>query len=321
MPIFVHVDQMILNWSILLIAAIVLVNHLDNHFLNLTQAQQRFDIFNTKTLLVGTANTLISAGIATVYPSIALLYAAQLLLHLLTITLMIRHSRRTFTGKDFSPEYDRQTGRELLSFGFKNFIGTLAGQVESQFSNLILGAMASAGAITAFNVPQSIVTKGAGIVSQFAQTFFPLSASLLVKDRIKKLRTLFFGMEGLALLGGALAVILTFTIGESFLLWWLRDPIVAYTAYPVLRILSFYFLLVILTPIPTALLQGLDKPHIPSFFAVLTVILEIIFALAFIPRFGVLGVAYAFLLSVVISIPPFLISAFYMLSKKIAEYE
>ncbi len=49
MSIFAFVDRNILNWSIVFIALIVFVNHIDNHFLNLTQSQQRFDIFNSKT--------------------------------------------------------------------------------------------------------------------------------------------------------------------------------------------------------------------------------------------------------------------------------
>ena len=321
MPIFVHLDRNILNWSILLISLIVFVNHLDNHFLNLTQAEQRFDLFNTKTLLVGTANSFVSAIISGFFPNIAYLYAAQLIFHFVTLILMIRHSQKSFSGQDFAPAYDKQTGKELLSFGIKNFIGTLAGQVESQFSNFILGAMVSARAITSFNIPQSIVAKGAGVVSQFAQAFFPLSASLLEKDRIKKLRTLVLGIESLVLIGGVSAVLLTFMIGEQFLLWWLKDPVVVQTAFPVLKILSFYFLLASLTPIPTVLLQGLNKPQVPSFFAVLTVVLEIAFALFLVPKFGTIGMAYSFLLSVTISIPPFLIYTSYSLTQKINEYQ
>lgn len=321
MPIFSYLNSGTLNWSITFLAIIIFINHLNNHFLNLPQAEQRFDIFNSKTLLVGTANTIISAIVSGFYPNIAVLLSVQLTFHLLTLIFMTLYSLRFFQGPAFGPAYNRSMGKELFSFGLRNFIGTLAGQIESQFSNFMLGAMVSARAITSFNIPQSIVTKGAGVVSQFAQAFFPLSASLLEKDRIKKLKSLVLGVESLALLGGVLAVVLSFTVGQSFLMWWLKDAVVVETAFPVLKVLSFYFLLVALTPVPTALLQGLDKPQIPSFFAVLTVALEIGFALVLIPIFGPLGAAYAFLLSVIISIPPFLITTAYFFNRKISEYE
>lgn len=316
MPLFAFIDNSTLNWSIFILAIIIFINHLNIHLLNLPQAEQRFDIFNSKTLLVGTANTIISAIVSGFYPNIAVLFVVQLAFHILTFIYMINYSLRLFPGTHFGPSFDRQTGKYLFSFGVKNFIGTLAGQIESQFSNFMLGAMVSARAITSFSIPQSIVTKGAGVVSQFAQAFFPLSASLLEKDRIKKLKSLVLGVEGAALLGGVLAVVLSFTVGQSFLMWWLKDAVVVETAFPVLKVLSFYFLLVALTPVPTALLQGLDKPQIPSFFAVLTITLEITSALILVPKFGTIGVAYAFLISSIISVPAFLITTSVIFTKE-----
>ncbi len=307
MPLFSYLDRATINWSIIFLGLIVFINHLNTHLLNLPQAEQRFDIFNSKTLLVGSANTLVSAFVSGIYPNVAILFFVQLIFHILTFIFMIFYSLKHFSGTDFVPNYDKNTGKELFSFGLRNFIGTLAGQVESQFSNFVLGAMASASAITAFSIPQSIVGKGAGVVSQFAQAFFPLSASLLEKDRINKLKSLILGIEGLTFMGGILAVILSFTIGQPFLLWWLKDSVVVNAAYPILKVLSFYFVLVSLTPVPTALLQGLNKPQIPSFFGVLTVSLEIIFSLFLIRSMGALGVAYGFLASVCITVPSILI--------------
>ena len=197
MPIFSHLDQNTVNWSILILSIIVFINHLNSHFLTLPQAEQRFDIFNSKTLLVGTANTIVSAVASGIYPNIAVIFGIQLLFHVFTLIYMVFYGHKFFSGRSFFPYFDRSTGKEIFSFGLKNFIGTLAGQVENQFSNFLLGAMVSAGAITAFSIPQSIVAKGAGVVSQFAQVFFPLSSSLLNKDRILKLKSLVIGLQGL----------------------------------------------------------------------------------------------------------------------------
>lgn len=319
LPIFSHLDQGSIFMSIAILSIIVFINHVNTHLLNLSQAEQRFDILNSKTFLVGTANTLISAAVSGVLPNVAALFFVQLIFHLLTLGFMVWYCLKFFPGSLFTPGYDRQTGKELFSFGLKNFVATLAGQVEAQFSNLILGAMVSAKAITAFSIPQSIVAKGAGVVSQFAQVFFPLSTSMLHKDRVKKLEVLMYGIEIFTLAGGFLAVFLSYTIGHDFLLWWLKDAVVVDAALPILKILSLYFVLVSLTPVPTALLQGINKPQIPSFFGALTVSLEIIFSLLLINHFGALGVAYAFLISVCITVPSILIVTWVELRKIIAE--
>lgn len=319
MVIFNNLDRNTINYSIIILSFIVFINYLNGHFLNLPQSKQRFDIFNVKTFFVGTANTIVSAIISINFPNIATIFFVQLIFHVFTLIYMIKYSQQFFSSEEFYPHYDKQEGKELFSFGIRNFVATLAGQIENQFSNFMLGAMVSAKAITSFSIPQSIVSKGAGIISQFAQVFFPLSTSLLEKDRIKKLRSLIAGVESVTILIGIGAVILSHTVGYQFLSWWLKDPLVVELAFPILKILSFYFVLISLTPVPTALLQGLDKPQIPSFFGALTVTLEIISSLYLVPRMGALGMAYSFLGSVCLTVPAILIVTVVVLNREIVK--
>lgn len=318
MPIFSYLDPETLQISILLLSLTVFLNQTNAHLLTLPQANQRFDIFNSKTILVGSANTILSALLSIIYPSVSALFFLQLIFHLLTSLFLVRYSRRIFTGNAFWPKPDKKTLKDLLSYGLKNFIGAIASQLEPQLSKFSLGTLASATAITAFSIPQNIVAKGAGIVSQFALSFFPLSASLLEKDRIHKLKKLILTVQLLILFGGLFAVTLTFTIGNAFLSWWLRDILIVSLAYPVLQVLSFYFVLVSLTPVPTALVQGLNKPQVSSFFAVLTVTLEISLMLILVPTLHAMGAAYAFLVSSAVSVPLFLIVSWWLLEKEVS---
>ncbi len=204
------------------------------------------------------------------------------------------------------PKLHASDTKYLLNFGIKNFITSLAGQAEIQSSKYILGSISSAAAVTAYSIPQNIVIKGAGIVSQVAQALFPLSASLLDADRVKKLKQTVYSLELLVLAGGLLAVFCSFTFGNEFLLWWLNDPEIVKIAHPILNVLSFYFLLTSLTPIPGVIIQSINKPEIPSFFAVLTTVLEIGAMLYLIPIYGSIGAAYAAVFSSSITVPSFL---------------
>lgn len=311
------IDQSILNATILILVITVFINHLNSHFLSLPQAEQRFDIFNSKTILVGTGNTILSAILSFIYPNIALIFLLQLVFHLLTLIFMTRYSLRIFPGKNSLPKYQKKEGRSLIDFGLKNFIGTLAGQTDVQISKFALGSMVSASAITAFSIPQNIVLKAAGVISQISQVVFPLSSSLLEKTRINKLKKMVLGIEVFTFLCGILAIIFSFTVGEAFLLWWLKDAVVVSVAFPILKIMSIYFLITALTPIPSVLIQSIGKPQTTSFFAVLTMITDGILMIVLIPRFGVIGVAYATLLSSLLTVPPFLIVAWVLFNKKI----
>lgn len=317
LPIFSIVDTSHKLGISFIISTIIFFNNLNNHFLILPQANHRFDIFNLKTLVVGSTNTIITAFVTYLTTNLSTIFFVQLLAHLVTLIILYRYSRKYFSKDESKPKFDQKSNRKLFTFGIRHFIGTLAGQVEAQFSNYILGWLVSAQAITSFSIPQSIVAKGAGVISQFAQAFFPLSSSLITKDKILKLKKLFISLEAIALLGGFMAVILTYTIGEAFLTLWLKDLSVISAVYPILKILSWYFVLVSLTPIPTSLIQSINKPQVPSFFAVLTVFFEIIFAFIFVPRLHALGMAYAFLYSTLITVPLFLITTWVLFNNEI----
>lgn len=303
--------------TIVLVSLTILINHVNNIFLSIPQAYQRFDIFNSKTFLVGTANTILSALLTFYTHNLSHLFLLQFIFHLVTFIFILFYAKSIFGWSYLEPRFDKATGKSLLSYGLKNFIGTLFNQIEAQASKFFLGFLSTAQSITAFSIPQNIIMKGAGIVSQFAQAFFPLSTSLLEKDRILKLKKLYLGLQYLIFSGGIVAVITTFYFGEPFLSWWLHDPVVVNAAYPVLQIMSFYFVLIALTPLPTALVQGLGKPQVASFFAVLTTVLEISSMAILIPLYKEMGAAYSLLASLIITVPSFLLVTWIMLRNQI----
>lgn len=317
LPIFSSVSKNELYQSSLIIAITVFINHLNIHFLNLPQSQQRFGVFNSKTFIVGTGNTIISALASFYTTSLSSLLGLQLIFHLVTFFYIIVYCLKYFPGRSFLPKYHRKESKELFAFGLKNTIGNIAGQLEVQLTKYLLGALSSAQAITIFYIPQNIVMKASGLVSQIAQAVFPFSASLLEKDRIRKLKTLIIGLEILVFAGGILAILLTKFVGQDFLQWWLKDQYIVSSTYPVLVIFSYYFLLNALTPIPSALVQGLNKPQITSFFAVLTVAMEIAIMLFLVPTQGAVGAAKAMLISASITVPIFMVIAWVLMEKEI----
>ncbi len=299
-----------------IIGVTVLFNHLNAHLLNLPQARQQFEIFNLKTLFVGSGNTIVTAIASTMTKNVADLFLIQFIFHLLTFIFLVIYAKRIFSGWDFFPSLKKKTAARLIIFGLKNFATALSGQFEAQASKYIIGANASALAITAFSIPQNIMLKAAGVISQVATAIFPTGTSLLTKDRMPKLTKLILLIEGLTLVFGLAGIIGIFTFGNQFLLWWLKNPAVVVLATPVLQILSFYLLLIALTPVPTVILIGMNHPQVPSFFAVLTVALEIVLLFVLVPSLQAVGAAYAAVGSAAITVPPMLVVFWYLYRKQ-----
>jgi len=314
--IFRLIDASSLTQLSYIIGVTILFNHLNAHLLNLPQARQQFEIFNLKTLLVGTGNTVVTAIASTMTKNVADLFLIQFIFHLLTFICLVFYAKRIFSGWDFFPSFKKKTAARLTIFGLKNFAASLSGQFEAQASKYIIGAKASALAITAFSIPQNIMLKAAGVISQVALAIFPTGTSLLTKDRMPKLSKLILLIESLILAFGIIGIVSAYTFGGQFLLWWLKNPAVVSLATPVLRVLSFYLLLTALTPIPTVVLIGMNYPQVPSFFAVLTVALEIGLLFVLVPPLQAVGAAYAVVGSAAITVPSMLVVFWYLYRKQ-----
>lgn len=305
-PALSSIDSFSFAYIAFLISVTLFINHINIHFMTLPQVNQRFDIYNTRTILVGLSNTLGSALLSFIYPSLVAILLFQLIFHLLALISLLFYVYREFK-LDLLPKFHLKTAKLLLNFGLKNFLGKVANQAESQFSKYSLGSLLSASSVAIFGIPQKLVIYAAGGFSQLTLAFFPMSASLLKKERIGKLLKLIILLQGLALVTGILGVATIYLFGLDFLLWWLKDPQLVISAFPVFKILSWFFLLTILTPIPSSVLDSINSPQTPSFFAILTAIITITLIFLLTPDYGVLGPAYAAVASSSITVPSFLI--------------
>jgi len=304
----INPDQYLL--ATVIASGIVLINHLNIAFLTIPQAHQRFDIYNTRTIIVGTANTLITAWLSTKTNNIAVLLGLQLIFHLSAFITLLSYSRHQLGANPLIPKLHKQLSKELLGFGGKNFVTNIANQIRVQFSNFILGGLIGPVAVTAFSIPQNLIIKAAGAISQVTLAFFPLSTSLTSPERFPKLKRLIIQLQVVIFLLGIIQVFIVYQYGYQILTLWLNNPEVVIQAYPVLKILSWFFLLTILTPIPTAVFESLNKPQIPAIIASLNTILTIglIFFISNQSNIGSSSLipAYATLYSSIILVPIFL---------------
>lgn len=288
----------------LALAVSVFMNQVLTHFLAVAQSQNRFGIFNLKTFIVGTANTLLAGMLAIRGGGLVQIFSALAVSYLITLAAAVYILDR---GRAFlvRPRLDMQALGELLDYGLRRFIGTLSGQLEMHSGKYALAGLSGL-AVGAFTIPQMIMYRAAGAISQCALALFPLSSSLTDPVHRTKLRSMYYhlqaGIFGLSMIG----VILAHTVGGPFLAWWLSDTQLVIQAVPVLRTLSFFFVLLSLTPIASTIMDSLGYPQYTSFSAVLTAVLNILLLVLLTPRYGAQGAAYAILISSLITTPVFL---------------
>jgi len=292
-----------LSFALLLtIFLIITFNNLLSHFLTLPQSLGRFGWFNVKTFLVGTTATLLTALLAFFGFGLLGIFFAQLLSYLVTLLLLICFSFRFFPFSRYTlPSW--QSARPLLSFGWRNQVGKLIGQTGAQYGKFMLAAISPL-AVSAYSLSQALVMKAASSINQLTTALYPASSRDAHQPAIRSLyHRLQIGLLVFSLLG----VILFYTLGNLVLTTWLHDPSLVVAVHSVLSIFIWYFVILILTPLPSTILDSHGHPGITSFFTFLTVGLEICLAFYFLPRLGMLAPPIAGLIAVAATTPPLLL--------------
>lgn len=285
-------------------AILVLVNQLSDIMLMLAQSHNNYAIFNFKVIVVGLGNTLVSAYVATQTHSLVSVIAVQILFQLVVAGCIAMWVRRL--GYPITPTWDKEYAKKTFRYGLSTFGSTLAGQLQAQTARYYLSYIFSTSATAIYGLAQSLVQKGLTLIQVTGRSFFAVSANLHGRQRGDTIRRLFAtSLTGILVIGLA-AVVGTHYLGLPILEWWLGDKLLASQVYPVLVILSYWFLSVSLTPLTSYIGLGIGQGKLVSAFALSSAIVEIALMVLLTPRLGLTGPALAALISSYLHTPPFL---------------
>lgn len=278
-----------------------LINNLVSHYLTLPQAEGHFGYFNTKTFIIGSANTLLAAYLSILHYGISTILLAQLLSYFLTLLPLAYFSLKFFPHpRSGKPSYTES--KSLISFGLRNWGGKLVGQVESQYAKYLLAAVSPI-LLSAYVIAQALVIKLAGGVVQLATAIYPATAR---RGLDSSFRPIYYRLQLSLFLLGLLGIGGYHLFGYVFLNWWLHAPELVDLVDAILKIFIWYFVLLVLTPLPSTILEGRGHPGLSSMFAFITTFIEISLALMLFPKYGLFGPVYAALIAVTFTTPALL---------------
>jgi len=282
----------------LIASCITIMQNLIAHYSTLPQAEGHFGYYNTRTYLVGTANTLVAAFLAFLGFGLTSLLIGQLVAYFLTLIPLVYFSLKFFpTPWQYKPSWD--IAKKLISFGLRNQFGKLVGQIQAQYGKYLLASLSPI-TLTAYLIAQSLVQRLAGGVTQVALALYPRASD---QGNNARLRTIYLRLQlGIALLS-IIGVIIYYLAGEPFLTWWLRDTELVHLIVRILNISIWYLLVLVLTPIPSVILDGSGRPEHTALMAALTTVIEISLSFYLLPTYGFMAPVYASLCAIILTTP------------------
>ena len=182
---------------ILLLAVVLsLLNSLVSHYSTLPQSTGHFGYYNSKTFLVGTGNTLLAAYLSQIGQGVPTILTAVGYCYLFTLFVLAYFSLKYFPRPwTYRPSYS--LAHSLVSFGLRNQVGKIAGQIQAQYAKYLLSTI-SALALSAYSIATGLTQKAAGAVTQLATALYPQVSSRPVRALYYRLQ---LSLLALALLG------------------------------------------------------------------------------------------------------------------------
>jgi O-antigen/teichoic acid export membrane protein len=279
------------------------VNLVVGVFSAVPRALQRFDIINVLNVLIGTlqiAGTVVLLACGMGLLTIVLWGCALSAVSLLTYIVV---AKRLIPSMSVRPRFDSEKFRELFKFsGFimaSNFTGVAAAHSEK----LILGGLAPIAQVTYYAVPFNLASRVLTLIpSNMFSVLFPAFAAMGVTDKPETIREAYTRAFKLIFLAVAPISILMIVFGSDLLRLWL-DVEMGSQGGPVLAVLAVAILINAPAWVSVTVGQSLGRPALVAVSQVVHLFALIACGLIFVPRYGALGAALAWLSGNAIGIP------------------
>ncbi len=201
--------------------------------------------------------------------------------------------------------------KKAYTFGILAAVTNLASNSLIQMDRFIIPIFTGPGPLTYYSLPGNVAQKTYGIVGSLSSVFFPLTSSLAATGNVEKIREIYKrSFRNFTLIAaGITAGIMVFAY--KILFFWLGRDFAERGESILLILAATYLILAIYGPL-TNILMGMGQVKFLMYFSVLMAVLNVALLVIFVPRFGILGAAWAYLFAL---LPvPF---AFYWTEKKV----
>jgi len=271
----------------------------------LPSALQRFDIFNSVNVLVGTVRCIGPVIVLAMGYSIRAVLVVILGSNVLAVVVFAIVSRNLIPGLNLLPKFSVPAFKKLFSFSLPLLLSALFALIVARVDRFILAFYMPLVAVTFYTLPYSISEKASIGVGNITSVVFPFTSELHSMGHHDKVHELYLRSTKILMLVTMPITAVLVAVAGPILRYWL-GPEYAAQGTLVLTLLAVGTLLNAVTAVPTVTSLGVGEAWMPAAFSFGTSVLNLAANFLLIPRYGINGAAWAFLLPSAIVAPVFL---------------
>lgn len=292
----------IMDLAIYVIALSVLMSLISDALSGVLIGLQRFDLYNRIRILVSVVRNLGAVLILVLGFYIKALLGVYLLAVLISLTAYLHYGYKLMPGLSLYPKFVWSYFKQLAGFAVPVVVAGLGALIVVRFDRVLVAYYLPLSAVTFYAIPYMLAEKSGVAVSNITSAVFPLSSELSSGQDENRLRELYLRSTKMVILLAIPVAITLLAFSTPILRWWVGKEY-ALKGSLTLELLALGYLANICGYVPSVVAQGLGSPWISARYAVLNGIINLIFFVLLIPRFGIAGAAAGFLISELVVTP------------------
>lgn len=284
-------------------------------FAMLPPALQRYDLSSKIGMVqlaassLGVLAAIISGG------GLAAVFSVQLAVSLIFAVVFYVYSHRLLPLARWRFAWDKSEIFHSYKFALVAFISNISGQTLAYFDKLIIPILINPASLSYYSLAGSVASKSTGVISSLTAVLFPAVSHLQGSDDQETIKRLYIRSFRLTtILNAAITLAISF-FSYKIMQYWL-DESFAVKASGVLIVLAATYFLVSMYSQLTNFLLGLGRTKMLAAFSSSMAIINVALLFLLMPRFGIIGAAWAYLLSLLPTI-----YIFYYIEKKLFNLE
>ena len=184
--------------------------------------------------------------------------------------------------------------RKLYGYGVFAALTNITTSALNQLDRLIIPIFLGPAALTYYSLPGNVAQKTSTVVGSISNVFFPMASSLSAAGETEKLKTVYQRIMRTLCIAAAAITASIMLFGYKILQYWLGIDF-ANKGIEVLEILALTYFFMALSGTLYSFLLGLGKVKFLAFWSMVLAVLNLALILALVPKYGIVGAAWAFL--------------------------
>jgi O-antigen/teichoic acid export membrane protein len=267
------------------------------NFTNSLIALQRYDLhlkLSSTYLLLSNISMLILAALG--YKLVPILFV-QFLLMVVNGLAYFFTSKKVLICLKLKYLWDKteiiKNYRYALPVAFNN----LASSSLVHFDKLVIPIFYGSAALTYYNVPGSVATKISAISGTLSSLLFPITVNLTALNETEKIKRVYIrSIRLIAILSAAISLSIIF-MADKILLYWLGGDFVKQSVTVLILLVLTNLILALFSPLSN-LLMAMNKMKFLTISSIIMALINIITLFIFLPKYGINGAAFSYLISV-----------------------